>query len=177
MRMFKSTRGSERQLSGAQAIIQGISEDRGLYVPVEIPKLPFQIEDMMGCSYRDIAFRVIGAFFDDYTEEEMRVCVDSAYDEKFEAEEIVPLEKQGDAYFLELYHGRTAAFKDMALSILPYLLTTAVKKEKEDKKICILTATSGDTEKRLSKASPMCREQRSSSFSRTRASVRFRSGK
>lgn len=147
MRMFKSTRGSERQLSGAQAIIQGISEDRGLYVPVEIPKLPFQIEDMMGCSYRDIAFRVIGAFFDDYTEEEMRVCVDSAYDEKFEAEEIVPLEKQGDAYFLELYHGRTAAFKDMALSILPYLLTTAVKKEKEDKKICILTATSGDTGK------------------------------
>lgn len=147
MRNFKSTRGSERYLSGAQAIIQGIAEDKGLYVPTEIPSLPFCIEEMKGSSYQDIAFRVIGAFFDDYTQEEMRRCIDGAYDDKFEAEEIAPLKKHADAYFLELYHGRTAAFKDMALSILPYLLTTAVKKEKEDKKICILTATSGDTGK------------------------------
>lgn len=144
---FKSTRGSEHELTGAQAIIQGIAEDKGLYVPTEIPALPFQIEDMIGKSYQDVAFQVIGAFFDDYTEEEMRACVDGAYDAKFEAEEIAPIVKAGDAYFLELYHGKTAAFKDMALSILPYLLTTAVKKENEDKKICILTATSGDTGK------------------------------
>ena len=84
---------------------------------------------------------------DSYTEEEMKYCIDGAYDEKFEAKEIAPIVKAGDAYFLELYHGKTAAFKDMALSILPYLLTTATKKEKEDKKICILTATSGDTGK------------------------------
>lgn len=147
MMKFKSTRGSDRELTGAQAIIQGISEDKGLYVPTEIPALPFKIEEMMGKSYQEIAFKVIGAFFDDYTEEEMRYCINGAYDEKFEAKEIAPIVQAGDACFLELYHGKTAAFKDMALSILPYLLTTATKKEKEEKKICILTATSGDTGK------------------------------
>lgn len=147
MMKYKSTRGSSRELTGAQAIIQGIAEDKGLYVPTSIPKLPFKIEDMIGKTYQEIAFRVIGAFFDDYTEEEMKHCIDGAYDIKFEAKEIAPIVKVSNTYFLELYHGKTAAFKDMALSILPYLLTTAVKKEKEEKKICILTATSGDTGK------------------------------
>lgn len=147
MRKFKSTRGSNCELTGAKAIIQGIAEDKGLYVPAEIPRLPFRIDEMMGKSYQEVAFQVIGAFFDDYTQEEMQRCIYGAYDEKFEAAEIAPLVKAADAYFLELYHGKTAAFKDMALSILPYLLTTAVKKEQEDKKICILTATSGDTGK------------------------------
>lgn len=147
MRKFKSTRGSKQELTGAQAIIQGLSEDKGLYVPTEIPALPFNIEDMMGKTYQEIALAVIGAFFDDYTEEEMQYCINGAYDEKFEAADIAPIVRAGGAYFLELYHGRTAAFKDMALSILPYLLTTAIKKENEDKKICILTATSGDTGK------------------------------
>ncbi|MCI9639758.1 threonine synthase [Anaerovoracaceae bacterium 41-7] len=147
MRKFKSTRGSKQELTGAQAIIQGLSEDKGLYVPTEIPAIPFNIEDMMGKTYQEIALAVIGAFFDDYTEEEMQYCINGAYDEKFEAADIAPIVRAGGAYFLELYHGRTAAFKDMALSILPYLLTTAIKKENEDKKICILTATSGDTGK------------------------------
>ncbi len=147
MRKFRSTRGSDAELTGAQAIIRGIAEDKGLYVPTELPGLPFEVEDMLGKSYQEIAFKVIGAFFDDFTEEEMRHCIYGAYDEKFETPEIAPLVKAGDAWFLELYHGKTAAFKDMALSILPYLLTTAVKKEKEEKKICILTATSGDTGK------------------------------
>ena len=71
MRKFKSTRGSERELTGAQAIIQGIAEDKGLYVPAEIPTLPFEIEDMIGKTYQEIAHKVIGAFFDDYTEEEL----------------------------------------------------------------------------------------------------------
>jgi threonine synthase len=102
---------------------------------------------MKGKSYQEIALPIIKAFFEDYTDEEMANCIESAYDTKFEEEEIVPVVKAGDAYFMELYHGKTAAFKDMALSILPYLLTTAMKKEKEDKKICILTATSGDTGK------------------------------
>lgn len=146
MRKFISTRG-RKGLTGAQAIIQGLSEDKGLFVPAEFPELPFTIEEMLGKSYQEIAEKVIGAFFDDYTEEEMQHCIRGAYDEKFEADEIAPIEKAGNAYFLELYHGKTAAFKDMALSILPYLLTTAIRKEHEDKKICILTATSGDTGK------------------------------
>ena len=144
---YQSTRGSENYKSAAQAVIQGIAEDKGLYVPAEIPKLPKSVEEMTGMTYKEVAFEIIRAFFDDYTDEEMKYCTDGAYDSKFEEKEIVPVAKAGGAYFLELYHGKTAAFKDMALSILPYLLTTATKKENEDKKICILTATSGDTGK------------------------------
>lgn len=144
---YQSTRGSRNTKTAAQAVIQGIAEDRGLYVPEQIPAFPGKIEDMVGKPYKEVAFKIIKAFFDDYTDEEMQHCVDGAYDSKFEAEDVVPVVEAGGAYFLELYHGRTAAFKDMALSILPYLLTTAMKKENEDKKICILTATSGDTGK------------------------------
>ena len=144
---YKSTRGSSDVKTAAQAVIKGIAEDKGLYVPDSVPALPKTIEELAEMSYKDIAFEIIGSFFTDYTAEEMRACVDGAYDSKFEAEEVVPLVEAGGAHFLELYHGKTAAFKDMALSILPYLLTTAMKKENEDKKICILTATSGDTGK------------------------------
>ncbi len=147
MIMYESTRGSKQFKTGAQAVIQGIAEDRGLYVPQEVPALPKPIGEMVGMTYKQVAFEIIKTFFDDYTDEEMKYCTDGAYDTKFEEKEIVPVTKAGGAYFLELYHGKTAAFKDMALSILPYLLTTATKKENEDKKICILTATSGDTGK------------------------------
>lgn len=144
---YKSTRGSIYTKTAPEAIIAGLAEDKGLYVPDSFPQLPFKIEDMQGKTYKEIAFRVMKAFFPDYTDTEMKHCVDGAYDGKFEAEDVVPLVDAADTHFLELYHGRTAAFKDMALSILPYLLTTAIKKEKEDHKICILTATSGDTGK------------------------------
>ena len=144
---YQSTRGSDKIKTGAQAIITGIAEDRGLYVPMEIPKLPFAIEDMVGKSYQEVAFAIIRAFFTDYTDEELLACVEGAYDEKFDTEEIVPIVEADGVQFMELYHGATAAFKDMALAIMPILLTTAMKKEKEDKKICILTATSGDTGK------------------------------
>ncbi len=144
---YKSTRGSKNYKSAAQAVIQGIAEDKGLYVPESVPALPMPIEDMIGMPYKEVAYHIIKTFFDDYTDEEIKYCTDGAYDSKFEEEEIVPVTEAGGAYFLELYHGKTAAFKDMALSILPYLLTTATKKENEDKKICILTATSGDTGK------------------------------
>ena len=144
---YVSTRGSINTKTAAQAVIQGIAEDKGLYVPVNLPVLPFRLEELPGKTYQEIALKVISAFFTDYTEEEMKACVNGAYDNKFEEKEIAPLVQRGDAYFLELYHGKTAAFKDMALSILPYLLTTAMKKEKEEKRICILTATSGDTGK------------------------------
>ncbi|HAF59562.1 MAG TPA: threonine synthase [Clostridiales bacterium UBA9856] len=144
---YISTRGSNQTKTSAQAIIKGIAEDKGLYVPVSFPKLDKDPADLVGMNYREVAFLVLSKFLTDYTEEELRYCINNAYDSKFEAEEVVPVVKAGDAWFLELYHGRTAAFKDMALSILPYLLTTAMKKEKEDKKIAILTATSGDTGK------------------------------
>ncbi len=144
---YISTRGKGEPRTAASAVIKGISEDKGLFVPETVPELPFQPADMVGRKYKDVARAVIAAFFDDYTEEEIQSCVDGAYDNKFEAEDIVPVKEAGGAHFLELYHGRTAAFKDMALSILPYLMTTAVRKENEDKKIVILTATSGDTGK------------------------------
>ncbi len=144
---YRSTRGSKDTKNAAQAVIQGIAQDKGLFVPESIPQLPFALEDMKEKTYQEIAFDVIRSFFTDYTEAELQECVNGAYDKKFEAADIVPMVKAGDVYFLELYHGKTAAFKDMALSILPYLMTTAMKKEKEDKKIVILTATSGDTGK------------------------------
>ena len=144
---YRSTRGSSDVKTAAQAVIQGIAEDKGLYVPDEVPALPLDVEKLAGMEYKDVAYEIIKAFFTDYTDEEMRACVEGAYDDKFEEKDIVPVKEAGGAYFLELYHGKTAAFKDMALSILPYLLTTAMKKEHEDKKVCILTATSGDTGK------------------------------
>ena len=144
---YESTRGSKLKKTGPQAIIQGIAEDKGLYVPERIPALPFKVEDMAGKSYKEIAFKVMGAFFDDFTEEEMRHCIDGAYDSKFTVPDVVELKEAGGAHFLELYHGKTAAFKDMALSILPYLMTASCRKEGVTDKICILTATSGDTGK------------------------------
>lgn len=157
---YESTRGSKQYKNAPQAIIRGIAEDKGLYVPQQIPSLytadaaagagadkQAELEKLAGMSYQEIAYKVIGAFFDDFSEEELRRCIEGAYDSKFEAEEIVPIVEAGGAHFLELYHGKTAAFKDMALSILPYLMTTSLKKEGVTDKICILTATSGDTGK------------------------------
>ena len=151
--LYQSTRGSKDQITGAQAIIRGIAADKGLYVPVTVPALPLDIaeaaEQMAAgkLGYKDVALKIIGAFFDDFSPEEMKACVAGAYDDKFTAPDIVKLTPAGGAHFLELYHGKTAAFKDMALSILPYLMTTACRKEGEKSKICILTATSGDTGK------------------------------
>lgn len=145
--IFQSTRGDEKKLSGARAIIKGIADDKGLYAPVEIPTLPLLLKDMVGMTYEETAKIILLAFFDDFTEEEMEKCVAGAYSKGFDSKEIVPIVSVGDKAVLELYHGRTAAFKDMALSILPHLLTTALEKEGEKKKICILTATSGDTGK------------------------------
>ena len=128
---YESTRGSKNYQTSTKAIIRGIAEDKGLYVPADIPKLPLSIEEMKGMTYQQIAKEVLHSYFDEYTEEEMLYCINGAYDSKFEAEDVAPIVKAGSAYFLELYHGKTAAFKDMALSILPYLMTTACKKEGE----------------------------------------------
>lgn len=144
---YISTRGGAERLTSAQGIIQGLASNSGLLVPENFPKLPVRLEDMVEYSYQDVAKLVMGTFFQDFTKEEIAQCVDRAYDSKFEAEDIAPITKVGDDFVMELYHGRTAAFKDMALSILPYLLTTALKKTGDTSKVAILTATSGDTGK------------------------------
>ena len=147
MPKYNSTRGEHKNLRCSEAIIKGIAGDKGLYVPDTLPTPDFDLESLKGASYQDIACRVMGCYFDDFSSEELRHCVEHAYDSKFNDPAIVPMNRAGGAYFIELYHGSTAAFKDIALSILPYFMTTSVKKEKEDKKIVILVATSGDTGK------------------------------
>lgn len=147
MTKYISTRGGNERISSATAIIKGLASNKGLFVPTEIPKLTLTIEEMVGKDYKEVAFIILKSFFDDFSDEELRHCVESAYDDKFSKKEIVPIVQAGSVHFLELFHGKTAAFKDIALSILPYLMTTAMKKEGIDKKICILTATSGDTGK------------------------------
>ena len=144
---YTSTRSSEDRVTSAQAILAGLAPDGGLYVPEQFPKLDVSLEELSGFDYRETAWRIMKLFLTDFTEEELRGCIRSAYDEKFDTQQIVPLHKADGAWYLELYHGATIAFKDMALSILPYLMTTAAKKCGLTKEIVILTATSGDTGK------------------------------
>lgn len=144
---YQSTRGGQTGGTASQAVLQGLAADGGLFMPTEIPKLDVSMEKLAGMSYQETAYEVMKLFLTDYTEEELRSCIAKAYDSKFDTEEIAPLAKADGAYYLELYHGSTIAFKDMALSILPHLMTTAAKKNHADKEIVILTATSGDTGK------------------------------
>ena len=147
---YKSTRNSEVKVSSAQAIAQGISEDGGLFVPSEIPAITLDDIKALGeKSYAERAFFVFSKYLTDFTEAEIRYCVEGAYNTKnFDTDNIAELAHLFDGtYMLELWHGPTCAFKDMALQILPYLLTTSIKKLGVDKKVVILVATSGDTGK------------------------------
>ena len=144
---YKSTRGGESGLTASQAVLKGIADDGGLFVPNEIPRLTEDLDELSKFSYRELAYTVMSKFLTDYTEEELRHCIDSAYDSKFDDPAIAPLHKTGNAFYLELFHGKTIAFKDMALSILPHLMTTAARKNDLKEEIVILTATSGDTGK------------------------------
>ena len=145
--LYKSTRDAEKTVTASQAILKGLADDGGLFVPVSIPKLPVSLGELKEMSYQEIAYTVMKEFLTDFTEEELKNCIAKAYDSKFDTEEIAPLAKVEDAYYLELFHGATIAFKDMALSILPHLLTTSAKKNQVKNEIVILTATSGDTGK------------------------------
>lgn len=145
--MYQSTRGTSEPVKASQAILKGLSEDGGLFVPTVIPKLEVPLEELAKKNYQEVAYEVLSRFLTDFTEEELKHCISSAYDAKFDTEEIAPLHEASGAYFLELYHGATIAFKDMALSILPHLMTTAAKKNGVKNEIVILTATSGDTGK------------------------------
>lgn len=144
--LYKSTRGGET-VTASQAILQGLSHDGGLFVPTEIPRLSVPVEELAQMSYQELAYTVMSRFLTDFTEEELRDCIAKAYDSKFDTQEIAPLAKAEDVYYLELFHGATIAFKDMALSILPHLMTTAARKNQVKNEIVILTATSGDTGK------------------------------
>ena len=144
---YVSTRGDNEKVTASQAILSGIAPDGGLYVPETFPKLDKSLEELKGLNYREIAYEVMKLFLTDFTEEELKACIDSAYDSKFDTEEIVPMKEADGLIYLELFHGPTLAFKDMALSILPYLMVTSAKKNNLKEKIIILTATSGDTGK------------------------------
>ncbi len=125
----------------------GLADDGGLFVPEEIPKLSVSMDALKKMSYQETAYTVMKEFLTDFTEEELRSCIAKAYDHKFDTEKIAPLVKVDGVYYLELFHGKTIAFKDMALSILPHLLTVSAGKNHVKNEIVILTATSGDTGK------------------------------
>lgn len=144
---YQSTRSKEYSVTASQAILKGLADDGGLFVPNAVPKLKASMEELAGMDYKETAWQVMKEFLTDFTEEELRTCINRAYDDKFDTEEIAPLVQKGVVHYLELFHGATIAFKDMALSILPHLLTVSAKKNKIKNKIIILTATSGDTGK------------------------------
>lgn len=146
--IYHSTRNTKLTATASQAILKGIAPDGGLYVPDQIPALDIPLAKLADMDYRHVAFEVLKRFLTDYTDEELWNAVNNAYSEKnFDHEDITCLVNAGDAYYLELFHGRTIAFKDMALSILPYLMKTAAVKNNVKEDIIILTATSGDTGK------------------------------
>ena len=144
---YQSTRGGEAGVTASQAILKGLAADGGLFMPSFIPKLDKTMKELSLMTYQETAYEVMKLFLTDYSEKELKSCIERAYDSKFDTQEIAPLTKADGAYYLELYHGSTIAFKDMALSILPHLMTTAAKKNQVKNKIVILTATSGDTGK------------------------------
>ena len=145
--LYGSTRGNGEKITASMAILKGLAEDGGLFVPDCIPALDVPLKELLGKSYQEIAYQVMSRLLTDFTVEELKNCINKAYDSKFDTPEIAPLVKKGNSYYLELFHGSTIAFKDMALSILPHLLTTAAKKNGVTNEIVILTATSGDTGK------------------------------
>ena len=116
-------------------------------MPESIPQLDVPMDKLAQMTYQETAYEVMSRFLTDFTEDELKNCINKAYDSKFDTEKIAPLHEADGAYFLELFHGATIAFKDMALSILPHLMTTAAKKNNVKNEIVILTATSGDTGK------------------------------
>ena len=145
--LYRSTRNAEETATASQAILKGLANEGGLFVPDEIPELDVSLEALADMSYQEVAYEVMSRMLTDFTEDELKACISGAYDTNFDTDLIAPVKYHHGAFILELFHGKTIAFKDMALSILPYLLTTAAKKNNIDKEIVILTATSGDTGK------------------------------
>lgn len=145
--LYVSTRNAKETATASQAVLKGLAQNGGLFVPEQIPALDIPVNKLKDMTYQETAYEVMKLFLTDYTEEELKTCIRNAYDEKFDTDEIAPLVKAQDVSYLELFHGATIAFKDMALSILPHLLITAARKNHVTNDIVILTATSGDTGK------------------------------
>ena len=145
--IYKSTRDDNVKVTASKAILKGLCDDGGLFVPEKIPALGKSLKELSEMDYKGVAYEVMKEFITDFTEDELKNCIANAYDEKFDTEEIAPLTYAGGAYYLELFHGKTIAFKDMALSILPHLMITSARKNDIKDEIVILTATSGDTGK------------------------------
>ena len=145
---YTSTR-SDKKVRETYALLNGLAADGGLYVPASFPRRSITYKDIAGKSYQEIAAIVLSKFFTDFTEAELKDMINAAYNTKnFSTDDIAPLHSLLERVsVLELFHGRTQAFKDMALSLFPYLLTAAKEKEGETKEVLILTATSGDTGK------------------------------
>jgi len=144
---YKSTRSNKEPVTASQAILKGLADDGGLFVPETVPMLDKSLAELSQMTYQETAYEVMKLFFTDFTEEELKSCINKAYDAKFDTPVIAPLVEADGTYYLELFHGATIAFKDMALSILPHLMITSAKKNNVKNEIVILTATSGDTGK------------------------------
>lgn len=147
---YVSTRNKNQKCSAAQAIAQGLALDGGLLTPEVLPKLsPNGLKTMTDMSYQQRAVFIMGSYLDDFTASELSSFASRAYGpDKFDAKEVAPVRQVGDStYCLELWHGPTCAFKDMALQMLPHLLSAALIKKEEQKTVCVLVATSGDTGK------------------------------
>lgn len=144
---YKSTRNSNNNVSASEAILQGLATDGGLYVPESFPEFDLDWHSLSQFTYQEMAKFVLKPFLSDFSDEQLAKCIDAAYDEKFDTDVIAPLVEVDGNYYLELFHGSTIAFKDMALSILPYLMKTSAEINGNNNDIVILTATSGDTGK------------------------------
>lgn len=145
--LYNSTRSKSAPVTASEAILKGLSEDGGLFVPDQIPAFDKSFRELSEMTYGQAAYEVMKLYLSDFTEQELKDCIAKAYDSKFDTEEIAPMTEADGVFFLELFHGPTIAFKDMALSILPHLLITSAKKNHIKNEIVILTATSGDTGK------------------------------
>ncbi|MGN0424338.1 MAG: threonine synthase [Acetatifactor sp.] len=145
--LYNSTRSTGAPVKASEAILKGLSDDGGLFVPDHIPALDKSLKELSEMDYKQVAYEVMKLYLSDFTEEELKTCIERAYDSKFDTEVIAPLVEAEGAYYLELFHGSTIAFKDMALSILPHLMITSARKNQIKNEIVILTATSGDTGK------------------------------
>ena len=145
--LYKSTRSDDKKVKASEAILKGLAEDGGLFMPETIPTLDKSLDELSKMRYQDVAYEVMKLFLTDFTEDELKTCINRAYDAKFDTTAIAPVAGKNNPFFLELYHGATIAFKDMALSILPHLMITSARKNHVENEIVILTATSGDTGK------------------------------
>ncbi len=145
MRLYHSTRDESRKVTANEAILQGLAPDGGLYVPESFPRLA--LGALLPLSAHELFARVLSALLDDYSYEEMLEIVRAGYEGRFAAKDVTPLVEAGDLRMLELFHGPTSAFKDVALSLLPHFITRAAKRQNVTDEIRVLTATSGDTGK------------------------------